>query len=173
MRDFGLPEGRRHVPAAGIDPPVPAAPAAAGDDSVWRRPPGPVQGPSAGECAGHAEHGLRRAGRRLPHRAVPRRLHPEAAGQAGILTVLRDVTAAELGRDIRVMLAVGKAPPASGRSVPSPPPSRQAPQPAPQAAAPAPPANDPPPWSLPPPPAALGLDELAQNGRQLDNFKIK
>jgi len=61
-----------------------------------------------------------------------------------ILTVLRDVTAAELGRDIRVMLAVGKAPPASGRSAPPPPPSRQAPQPAPQAAAPAPPANDPP-----------------------------
>lgn len=90
-----------------------------------------------------------------------------------ILTVLRDVTAAELGRDIRVMLAVGKAPPASGRSVPSPPPSRQAPQPAPQAAAPAPPANDPPPWEPPAPTGGDRLDELAQNGRQLDNFKIK
>jgi hypothetical protein len=36
-----------------------------------------------------------------------------------------------------------------------------------------PPANDPPPWE---PPASTGgdrLDELAQNGRQLDNFKIK
>ena len=71
------------------------------------------------------------------------------------------------------MLAVGKAPPASGRSVPSPPPSRQAPQPAPQAAAPAPPANDPPPWEPPAPTGGDRLDELAQNGRQLDNFKIK
>ena len=173
VRDFGLPEEPPVRPGHRNDPPVPASPAAAGDDSVWRR----LLDQYKGRLPVNARVMLSMASGVLDGDCLTVLCRDDFTqkqlDKPEILTVLRDVTAAELGRDIRVMLAVGKAPPASGRSAPPPPPSRQAPQPAPQAAAPAPPANDPPPWE---PPASTGgdrLDELAQNGRQLDNFKIK
>lgn len=155
------------------DPPVPAAPAAAGDASVWQR----LLDQYKGRLPVNARVMLSMATGVLDGDCLTVLCRDDFTqkqlDKPEILTVLRDVTAAELGRDIRVMLALGKAPPASGRSASPPPPSRQAPQPAPQAAAPAPPANDPPPWEPPAPTGGDRLDELAQNGRQLDNFKIK
>ena len=114
-----------------------------------------------------------------------------------VLSVLRDVTARELGTPIRVQLAVGKAPKATARPaarpapIPTPapepkpepqpepePPPAAAPEPAPvpeQEAPPAPP-QETPPWEEPPAaaptPGGDALDELTEKGQQLEHFKI-
>ena len=79
-----------------------------------------------------------------------------------VLSVLRDVTARELGTPIRVQLAVGEAPKAAARPAAQ---LRSAP-----AEQPAPPAETPP-WEAPK--KADALDELTAKGQQLEHFKIK
>ena len=91
-----------------------------------------------------------------------------------VLTVLRDVTKQELGRDIRVVLELGQAPASGKRTAPRTAPT-PTPRPTPQEP-PKPSAADTPPWESPSPPAASGrdkLDELLENGKQLDGFQIK
>ncbi len=86
-----------------------------------------------------------------------------------VLSVLRDVTARELGTPIRVQLAVGEAPKAAAR--PAAQPRRAEPRSAPaEPAQPAPPAETPP-WEAPK--KADALDELTAKGQQLEHFKIK
>ena len=88
-----------------------------------------------------------------------------------VLSVLRDVTARELGTPIRVQLAVGEAPKAAAR--PAAQPRRAEPRSAPAeppAVQPAPPAETPP-WETPK--KADALDELTAKGQQLEHFKIK
>ena len=88
--------------------------------------------------------------------------------------MLRDVTKQELGRDIRVVLELGQAPASGKRTAPSTAPT-PTPRPTPQEP-PKPSAADTPPWESPSPPAASGrdkLDELLENGKQLDGFQIK
>ena len=118
MRDFGLPEEPPVRPGHRNDPPVPAAPAAAGDDSVWRR----LLDQYKGRLPVNARVMLSMASGVLDGDCLTVLCRDDFTqkqlDKPEILTVLRDVTAAELGRDIRVRLAVGKAPPASGRSVP-------------------------------------------------------
>jgi len=78
----------------------------------------------------------------------------DSLNNSDVLTVLREVTAADAGRDVRVELTVGKpaaAAPAA-RTVP-------ADEPAPSPASPAKPADR--------------LDELIRSGSKLDHFKIK
>ena len=88
-----------------------------------------------------------------------------------VLSVLRDVTARELGTPIRVQLAVGEAPKAAAR--PAAQPRRAEPRSAPAeppAVQPDPPAETPP-WEEPK--KADVLDELTAKGQQLEHFKIK
>ena len=95
-----------------------------------------------------------------------------------VLSVLRDVTAQEVGQPIRVQLAVGNAPRQAARparsAAPRKAPAPQTPppvEPPVKAESPAPPAETPP-WEEP---AAKtdALDELAAKGQQLEHFKIK
>lgn len=91
-----------------------------------------------------------------------------------VLAVLRDVTEQELGRDIRVVLERGQAPASGKRAAPRTAPT-PTPRPTPQET-PKPSAADTPPWESPSPPAASGrdkLNELLENGKQLDGFQIK
>ena len=89
-----------------------------------------------------------------------------------ITTVLRDVTAEELGRPIRVQLRVGQLTAAPAKRPappkPAPPPPRE------EAPAPPPPPRpaETPPWEAPADKPDK-LNELLQNGQQLDNFQIK
>ena len=86
-----------------------------------------------------------------------------------VLSVLRDVTARELGTPIRVQLAVGEAPKAAAR--PAAQPRRAEPRSTPaEPAQPVPPAETPP-WEAPK--KADALDELTAKGQQLEHFKIK
>ena len=86
-----------------------------------------------------------------------------------VLSVLRDVTARELGTPIRVQLAVGEAPKAAAK--PAAQPRRAEPRSAPaEPVQPAPPAETPP-WETPK--KADALDELTAKGQQLEHFKIK
>ena len=86
-----------------------------------------------------------------------------------VLSVLRDVTARELGTPIRVQLAVGEAPKAAAR--PAAQPRRAEPRSASaEPVQPAPPAETPP-WETPK--KADALDELTAKGQQLEHFKIK
>ena len=84
-----------------------------------------------------------------------------------VLSVLRDVTARELGTPIRVQLAVGEAPKAAARPAAQP---RRAETRSAPAAQPAPPAETPP-WETAK--KADALDELTAKGQQLEHFKIK
>lgn len=91
-----------------------------------------------------------------------------------VLSVLREVTAKELGTPIRVQLAVGAVP---KQTAPRPtPPPQPKPRPAPPSPQSAPAPADTPPWEEPPAPAAPAmpdaLDELAARGQQLEHFKI-
>ena len=97
-----------------------------------------------------------------------------------VLHVLQEVASAAEGQTVRVVLTVGGAPaPAGKKSAPRKP--RPEPKPAPpKAPEPQPPAEtaapeDPtPPWEEPPAEKVPDkLDEVAAQGRQLENFKIK
>ena len=97
-----------------------------------------------------------------------------------VLHVLQEVTSAAEGQTVRVVLTVGGAPaPAGKKSAPRKP--RPEPKPAPpKAPEPQPPAetaapgDQTPPWEEPPAEKAPDkLDEVAAQGRQLENFKIK
>ena len=98
-----------------------------------------------------------------------------------VVKVLQEVTSRHLGQDIRVQFQMGgaavkKAAPRAAAPRPAPRPA-PAPEddyerpPLPEEAPPAP--ADTPPWEEPPAAGRDKLDELAQNGRQLDNFQIK
>ena len=98
-----------------------------------------------------------------------------------VVKVLQEVTSRHLGQDIRVQFQMGgaavkKAAPRAAAPRPAPRPA-PAPEddyerpPLPEEAPPAP--ADAPPWEEPPTAGRDKLDELAQNGRQLDNFQIK
>lgn len=98
-----------------------------------------------------------------------------------VVKVLQEVTSRHLGQDIRVQFQMGgaavkKAAPRAAAPRPAPRPA-PAPEddyerpPLPEEAPPAP--ADTPPWEEPPTAGRDKLDELAQNGRQLDNFQIK
>ena len=96
-----------------------------------------------------------------------------------VIKVLQEVTSRHLGQDIRVQFQMGGA--AAKKAAPRAAAPRPAPRPAPEddyerpplpeEAPPAP--SDMPPWEEPPAAGRDKLDELAQNGRQLDNFQIK
>lgn len=98
-----------------------------------------------------------------------------------VVKVLQEVTSRHLGQDIRVQFQMGGA--AVKKAAPRAAAPRPAPRPAPvpeddyerpplpEEAPPAP--ADTPPWEEPPAAGRDKLDELAQNGRQLDNFQIK
>ena len=91
-----------------------------------------------------------------------------------IVAVLREVTSSHLGREVRVALELGQAAPAARR--PAPPRAQNTPRPAPRPAPQEPPQAapaDPPPWEPPAAPAGDKLNELLQNGKQLDHFTIK
>ena len=98
-----------------------------------------------------------------------------------VVKVLQEVTSRHLGQDIRVQFRMGGAavkkaapraavPRPAPRPVPAPEDDYERP-PLPEEAPPAP--ADTPPWEEPPAAGRDKLDELAQNGRQLDNFQIK
>ena len=98
-----------------------------------------------------------------------------------VVKVLQEVTSRHLGQDIRVQFQMGgaavkkaapraAAPRPAPRPVPAPEDDYERP-PLPEEAPPAP--ADTPPWEEPPAAGRDKLDELAQNGRQLDNFQIK
>ena len=93
-----------------------------------------------------------------------------------VVKVLQEVTSRHLGQDIRVQFQMGgaavkkAAPRPAPRPAPAPEDDYERP-PLPEEAPPAP--ADTPPWEEPPAAGRDKLDELAQNGRQLDNFQIK
>ena len=87
-----------------------------------------------------------------------------------ILSVLREVTAKELGTPIRVQLAVGTAPKAAARPAAQPQKTEAKTIPASSAAQTAAPAATPP-WEETKKEDAL--DELTAKGQQLEHFKIK
>ncbi len=82
-----------------------------------------------------------------------------------MLTVLREVTSAEVGRDIRVELKVGKAPKTSATPQAARPKTASAPTPAPKSA----PREETPPWET----SGDKMAELLQGARGLDGFQIK
>lgn len=93
--------------------------------------------------------------------------------------VLCGVTSRHVGRPVRVQFTVGGGPAAPVRRVPVRPAPRPTPAPSaddyerpplPEEAPPAPP--DLPPWEVPAPHRDK-LDELVENAKQLDNFRIK
>ena len=98
-----------------------------------------------------------------------------------VVKVLQEVTSRHLGQDIRVQFQMGGT--AAKKTAPRAAVPRTAPRPAPvpeddyerpplpEEAPPAP--ADTPPWEEPPAAGRDKLDELMQNGRQLDSFQIK
>ena len=83
-----------------------------------------------------------------------------------VISVLQEVTAREVGRDLRVMFAVGDVPKTEKKaSRPAP-----APQPKPQVQA---ATTEAPPWEEPVAPPADALEELLAKGKTLESFKIK
>ena len=183
IRDFGLPEempvhpapqaAPRSVPkAAPVSQSAPAS--VSGDTTVWTRLIEKYKAPlpanaramlsmASGVVDGDCLTVLCRDDFTLRQLDKP-----------AVLTVLRDVTKQELGRDIRVVLELGQAPASGKRTAPRTAPT-PTPRPMPQEP-PKPSAADTPPWESPSPPAASGrdkLDELLENGKQLDGFQIK
>ena len=86
-----------------------------------------------------------------------------------VLSVLREVTAGELGQPVRVRLEVGSVPKSGAKPAATGKQSASAPQETPIPPAPAPSAEAPP-WESA---KADALDELAAKGQQLEHFKIK
>ena len=86
-----------------------------------------------------------------------------------VLSVLREVTAGELGHPVRVRLEVGSVPKSGAKPAATGKQSASAPQETPIPPAPAPSAETPP-WGSA---KADALDELAAKGQQLEHFKIK
>ena len=90
-----------------------------------------------------------------------------------VLSVLREVTAGELGHPVRVRLEVGSVPKSGAKTAAKPVSAAKKATPVPQET-PAPsvsaPAADTPPWEDT---KADALDELAAKGQQLEHFKIK
>ena len=90
-----------------------------------------------------------------------------------VLSVLREVTAGELGHPVRVQLEVGSVPKSGAKTAAKPVSAAKKAAPVPQET-PAPsvsaPAADTPPWEDT---KADALDELAAKGQQLEHFKIK
>ena len=90
-----------------------------------------------------------------------------------VLSVLREVTAGELGHPVRVRLEVGSVPKSGAKTAAKPVSAAKKAAPVPQET-PAPsvsaPAADTPPWEDT---KADALDELAAKGQQLEHFKIK
>ena len=86
-----------------------------------------------------------------------------------VLSVLREVTAGELGHPVRVRLEVGSVPKSGAKPAAAGKQSASAPQETPIPPAPAPSAETPP-WGSA---KADALDELAAKGQQLEHFKIK
>ena len=86
-----------------------------------------------------------------------------------VLSVLREVTAGELGHPVRVRLEVGSVPKSGAKPAAAGKQSASAPQETPIPPAPAPSAETPP-WESA---KADALDELAAKGQQLEHFKIK
>ena len=86
-----------------------------------------------------------------------------------MLSVLREVTAGELGQPVRVRLEVGSVPKSGAKPAAAGKQSASAPQETPIPPAPA-PSSETPPWEDT---KADALDELAAKGQQLEHFKIK
>ena len=83
-----------------------------------------------------------------------------------VISVLQEVTAREVGHDIRVIFTVGDVPKQEKKA------SRPAPAPQPKAEVTATPIETPP-WEEPPAPPADALEELMAKGKTLESFKIK
>ncbi len=86
-----------------------------------------------------------------------------------LLDVVKEVTEKELGRPIRIAVAVGDVGSAPKKAKPAPKPVQK------KEAPPPPPVEDRPPWEEPPAPVAShdALDELVSKGKTLDTFRIK
>ena len=167
------------APATPVPESAPAAPAAGGDSQVWaaliEHYKGPLTIPDRvwlNQATGTLEGDVLTV-------SCANDLVKQQLSRKAIEDVLCGVTSRHVGRPVRVQFTVGGGPAAPVRRAPVRPAPRSTPTPSaddyerpplPEEAPPAPP--DLPPWEVPAPHRDK-LDELVENAKQLDNFRIK
>ena len=167
------------APATPAPESAPAAPAAGGDSQVWaaliEHYKGPLTIPDRvwlNQATGTLEGDVLTV-------SCANDLVKQQLSRKAIEDVLCGVTSRHVGRPVRVQFTVGGGPAAPVRRAPARPAPRPTPAPSaddyerpplPEEAPPAPP--DLPPWEVPAPHRDK-LDELVENAKQLDNFRIK
>ena len=167
------------APATPAPESAPAAPAAGGDSQVWaaliEHYKGPLTIPDRvwlNQATGTLEGDVLTV-------SCANDLVKQQLSRKAIEDVLCGVTSRHVGRPVRVQFTVGGGPAAPVRRAPVRPAPRPTPAPSaddyerpplPEDAPPAPP--DLPPWEVPAPHRDK-LDELVENAKQLDNFRIK
>ena len=167
------------APATPVPESAPAAPAAGGDSQVWaaliEHYKGPLTIPDRvwlNQATGTLEGDVLTV-------SCANDLVKQQLSRKAIEDVLCGVTSRHVGRPVRVQFTVGGGPAAPVRRAPVRPAPRPTPTPPaddyerpplPEEAPPAPP--DLPPWEVPAPHRDK-LDELVENAKQLDNFRIK
>ena len=167
------------APATPAPESAPAAPAAGGDSQVWaaliEHYKGPLTIPDRvwlNQATGTLEGDVLTV-------SCANDLVKQQLSRKAIEDVLCGVTSRHVGRPVRVQFTVGGGPAAPVRRAPVRPAPRPTPAPPaddyerpplPEEAPPAPP--DLPPWEVPAPHRDK-LDELVENAKQLDNFRIK
>lgn len=167
------------APATPAPESAPAAPAAGGDSQVWaaliEHYKGPLTIPDRvwlNQATGTLEGDVLTV-------SCANDLVKQQLSRKAIEDVLCGVTSRHVGRPVRVQFTVGGGPAAPVRRAPARPAPRPTPAPPaddyerpplPEEAPPAPP--DLPPWEVPAPHRDK-LDELVENAKQLDNFRIK
>lgn len=167
------------APPAPAPESAPAAPAAGGDSQVWaaliEHYKGPLTIPDRvwlNQATGTLEGDVLTV-------SCANDLVKQQLSRKAIEDVLCGVTSRHVGRPVRVQFTVGGGPAAPVRRAPVRPAPRPTPAPPaddyerpplPEEAPPAPP--DLPPWEVPAPHRDK-LDELVENAKQLDNFRIK
>ena len=167
------------APATPAPESAPAAPAAGGDSQVWaaliEHYKGPLTIPDRvwlNQATGTLEGDVLTV-------SCANDLVKQQLSRKAIEDVLCGVTSRHVGRPVRVQFTVGGGPAAPVRRAPVRPAPRPTPAPSaddyerpplPEEAPPAPP--DLPPWEVPAPHRDK-LDELVENAKQLDNFRIK
>ena len=167
------------APATPVPESAPAAPAAGGDSQVWaaliEHYKGPLTIPDRvwlNQATGTLEGDVLTV-------TCANDLVKQQLSRKAIEDVLCGVTSRHVGRPVRVQFTVGGGPAAPVRRAPVRPAPRPTPAPSaddyerpplPEEAPPAPP--DLPPWEVPAPHRDK-LDELVENAKQLDNFRIK
>ena len=167
------------APATPVPESAPAVPAAGGDSQVWaaliEHYKGPLTIPDRvwlNQATGTLEGDVLTV-------SCANDLVKQQLSRKAIEDVLCGVTSRHVGRPVRVQFTVGGGPAAPVRRAPVRPAPRPTPAPPaddyerpplPEEAPPAPP--DLPPWEVPAPHRDK-LDELVENAKQLDNFRIK